>query len=83
MAALATKFDPINYARQLRQAGVSQEQADIQAQTIELVINDIITNQEIVTKKDIAELKLELIKWILGTGVATILSLVSIIKFIH
>lgn len=81
------RFDPIEYAKQLRNAGVTQEQADIQAQTIETVINDIVTNQELVTKndlkKDLAELKLELIKWVLGTGVATVVALAGIIKFIH
>lgn len=81
------RFDPIGYARQLRHVGVSQEQADIQAQTIELVINDIVRNQDLVTKndlkKDLAGLKFELIKWILGNGVGTILALIGIIKFIH
>lgn len=87
MTALMVKFDPIEYAKQLRNAGVSQEQADIQAQTIETLISDITNNQELVTKndlkKDLAEMKLELIKWTLGTGVATVLALTGLIKFIH
>jgi hypothetical protein len=84
MTIRAMKFDPIQYARQLRDAGVSQEQADIQAQTIELVISDMVNNQDLVTKKDLdtrlAELKLELIKWILGTGVATVMALAALLK---
>ena len=41
MDALTTRFDPIDYAKQLRSIGVSQEQADVQAQTIDKVIDDI------------------------------------------
>lgn len=81
--ATAMRFDPIGYARQLRHVGVSQEQADIQAHTIDLVINDIVRNQDLATKNDLAGLKFELIKWILGNGVGTILALIGIIKFIH
>lgn len=87
MTSIMVKFDPIEYAKQLRNVGVSQEQADIQAQTIETVISDIANNQELVTKndlkKDLAEMKLELIKWILGTGVATVIALAGLIKLVH
>lgn len=87
MTVRIMKFDPIHYARQLRAAGVSQEQADVQAQAMELIISDIVTNQDLVTKKDlekvVAELKFELVKWILGAGVATIIALAGLLKFIH
>ena len=81
MNTIATRFDPIDYAKQLRSVGVSQEQADVQAQTIERVINDIASNQDLVTKRDLAELKLELIKWMLGIGVAGILAIAGLLKF--
>jgi acid phosphatase family membrane protein YuiD len=80
---MALKFDPIEYTKLLRSVGVSQDQADVQAQAIEKVINNLVESQDLVTKKDLAELKLELIKWILGTGVGTVLALVGIVKFIH
>lgn len=87
MSILAIKFDPIEYAKQLRSVGVSQEQADVQAQTIERVIDEIVTQQDLVTKtdlkKELAELKLELIKWILGTGVSTTLALFGLLKLVH
>ncbi len=83
MAVLTASFDPIEYAKQLRNVGVSQEQADVQAQTIERVINDISKNQNLVTKQDLAELKLELIKWMLGIGIAGILALAGLLKYIH
>jgi ethanolamine utilization protein EutP (predicted NTPase) len=56
-----SKFDPIEYAKQLRNVGVTQEQAEVQAQAIEKIIADITTNQELVTKRDLAELKIELV----------------------
>ena len=85
MNTLTNRFDPIDYARQLRGAGVSQEQADIQAQTIERVINDIANNQDLVTKQDLqielANLRVELIKWMLGIGVGGILAIAGMLKF--
>ncbi len=85
MATITTRFDPIDYAKQLRNAGVSQEQAEIQAQAIEHVINDIESSQNLVTNekldKTIAELKFELIKWIIGTGVASFLAIAGLLKF--
>ncbi len=87
MAGLASRFDPIEYAKQLRNAGVSQEQADIQAQAIETVINDIVSNQELVTKSDLLvalkELEIKLIKWVIGTGIAGVLAIAGLIKYIH
>ncbi len=96
--AFSSRFDPIEYAKQLRGVGVSQEQADIQAQTMEKVISDVLDNQDLATKKDlgelkteikndlrtvVAELKVDLIKWILGTGIAAVVALVSILKYVH
>lgn len=81
MNTFSTKFDPIEYAKQLRNAGVSQEQADIQAQAIEKVISDIADNQDLVTKRDLAELKLELIKWMLSIGIGGILAIAGLLKY--
>lgn len=83
MTTLTMTFDPIEYAKQLRNVGVSQEQADVQAQTIEKVINDVTKNYNLVTKQDLAELKLELIKWILGVGIAGVLAMAGLLKYIH
>ena len=99
-AATFNRFDPIEYAKQLRSVGVSQEQADIQAQTIERVIVDVLqqskqeskelfNSKELATKgdilrlekeieivrKEIAEVKNSLIKWVLGTGFIAVATL--------
>jgi hypothetical protein len=45
MSALAMRhFNSIDYLRQLRDAGVSQVQAEVQAQTLEQIVNDIDNN---------------------------------------
>lgn len=56
------------------------------------------TNQDLVTKNDLnsglketelrlqkemINIKVELIKWVLGTGVATVLALAGLLKYIH
>lgn len=48
----------------------------MQAQAVETVINDIVSNQELVTK-------LELIKLRIGTGIAGVLAIAGLIKYIH
>ncbi len=100
MVAIAITFDPIEYSKQMRNAGFNQEQAEIQAQTIEKIIHDITTttSQDLVTKSDLKtslkemelqlqkemmNIKIELIKWVLGTGVATILAIAGLLKYIH
>lgn len=55
----------------------------MQAQVVETMINDIVSNQELVIKRDLAELKLELIKWVIGTGIAGVLAIAGLIKYIH
>lgn len=81
------QFDPIEYAQQLRGVGVSFEQADIQAQAFEKVINDVTNNHDLATKKDLSELKLELIKWllkiVLGTGFTMLIAIAGMLKYMR
>ena len=62
------RFDPIEYARQLRQNGFSQEQADIQAQAMIHLKEEIIADakqeldgRELVNKTDLLLTKTELL----------------------
>lgn len=59
----------------------------MQAQVIETVINDIVTNQELVTKSELLlalkELEIKLRKWVIGTGIAGVLAIAGLIKYIH
>ncbi len=40
-------------------------------------------SQNLVTKQDLAELKLELIKWMLGIGIAGVLTIAGLLTYIH
>ena len=58
------KFDAVEYIRKLRNAGVSQEAAEVQAQEIDIVIqtvleqtNQALYNKELATKGDIEVVK--------------------------
>ena len=66
----------------------------MQAKTLEKLRDDLISNQSIVTKKDLevelAKIQLEianvhknLILWMLGTGVGGVIAMASIIKYFH
>lgn len=92
MVTLTAKFDPVDYIREAKKTGFSQELAEFTAQTIEKIIIDISNNQDLVTKQDllltkqelqleIAKLRNELIKWLAGTGVAEILAIAGLLKF--
>ena len=105
MTTIAAKFDLIEYTKQLCSVGVSQEQANVQAQAIEKAIEAAVAitkeevksdefatkrdlnNLELVLKKDLelldqkfklemASLRTDLIKWILGVGISA--SIISI-----
>ncbi len=83
MTAFTASFDPIEYTRQLRSVGVSQEQADVQAQAFERVIQDVTKNRNLTTRQDLAELKFELIKWMLGIGVGGVLAMAGLLKYVR
>ncbi len=53
MSALA--FDPLAYAKKLKSAGFTEQQAEVQAEILAEVISD-----QLATKKDIEELKLQM-----------------------
>jgi len=54
---------------------------------IEMIINDITTNQELVTKSDLLvalkELEIKLIKWVIRTRIAGVLAIAGLLKYIH
>lgn len=61
------RFDVVEYIKKLRNAGVSQEIAEVQAQEMEHVIESVleqaknaIDNKELATKHDIKELELKI-----------------------
>ncbi|MES2141311.1 MAG: hypothetical protein V4471_00245 [Pseudomonadota bacterium] len=89
----AAAFDTLTYANKLKKAGVPKEQAETHAQLLsEVIINRIITPQYLDTKLaevnakidiKIAELRAELIRWVLGAAIAQTSIVLSCLKLIH
>ena len=68
-----SRFDVVEYIKKLRNAGASQELAEVQAQEIEHIISDVLTqskqeimavinSKELATKGDLREIELRLQK---------------------
>lgn len=107
----AITFDTLIYSKKLREAGIPEKAAEIQAETLKEVIENTYKDIEagLATKKDlkdsentllkeikateavlrnelelkIAQVKAELVKWVLGVSVAQAAIIVSCIKLIH
>jgi hypothetical protein len=80
-----TDFDTVEYIRKLRNAGATQEVAEVQAQEMEHFAHNIVKqtniafdNKDIVTKGDLDKVKLELQREIAEASGKTILWVSSI-----
>ncbi len=69
-------FDTHAYIKRMKAVGFTEEQAEVQAETVADLINE-----RLVTKADldlrIAELKTELVKWMLGIALGQVALLVT------
>ncbi|MBC2695037.1 MAG: DUF1640 domain-containing protein [Desulfobacteraceae bacterium] len=70
-------FDTLAYAKKLKAAGVPDEQAEIQAEALKDIINT-----ELVTKRDLTEAKIEIIKWVAGMLVAQAAIVATLVKLL-
>ncbi len=89
----------VQYIHELKKAGFTDQQAEVQAKEMESVIievrkeikeeiNSDIGNKNLATKDDLKNLEIRLIKWVVATSVvtigATIGTLLTIVKlFVH
>lgn len=79
---IAATFDTLKYAKQLKEAGVPEKQAEIQAEALkEVVDNNLATKQDIIDlKHDIKDLEYKLTIRMGAFAVAIITILAAIIK---
>ena len=74
-------FDTLKFVEKLEKAGVPREQAKAEAEALAEVLDS--GAQELVTKKDLvialAELKADLMKWVIGLALAQVGLLVGIL----
>lgn len=75
----AAIFDTHAYVKRMRAVGFTEEQAEVQAETVADLINE-----RLVAKADldlrIAELKTELVKWMLGIAAGQVALLITLSK---
>lgn len=86
-------FDTLQYANKLKAAGVPDKQAEVQAEAMAEIVEDKLTSKKDLKESEanikaefnlkMAELKAELIKWVLGVSVAQAAIIISCMKFIH
>jgi folate-dependent phosphoribosylglycinamide formyltransferase PurN len=82
-------FDTLAYSKKLRSAGFTEQQAEVaakaQKETIEIVMSEIETRHlnEMATKLDLAEVKADLIRWVVAAGfLQTVLIAALLLKLI-
>ncbi len=70
-------FDTLAYAKKLKTVGFTEEQAEIQVEALA----DVVRNN-LVTKADLAEAKIEIIKWVAGMLVAQAAIVATLVKLL-
>ena len=70
-------FDTLSYSKKLKAAGFTEQQAEIQAETLKEILGT-----ELTTKKDLAETKVEIIKWVAGMLVAQAAIVATLVKLL-
>jgi len=87
-------FDTLKFANQLKAAGVPADHAEAEAkalsEVLETNLNDLVTNKDMdarlqktesVLRQEMANLKFELLKWIIGLAVAQAGLIIGLLKF--
>jgi len=88
-------FDTLAYVKKLKAAGVPETQAEVQAETFAEIIEDRIATKhdilmlkqdlkelELTLKRDIANIKAEIIKWVAGMLVAQAAIVATLVKLL-
>ena len=64
----ALTLDTLQFVQRLKKAGMQSNEAEAIAEVIAESVRGVQTNTDIATKRDIAETKAELIKWVVSVG---------------
>jgi hypothetical protein len=71
-------FDTLKFVERLKAAGIPEAQAKAMAEAQQEALSESVATQ-LATKIDLAELRLDVIKWIVGLALAQISLLVGIL----
>lgn len=81
----AITFDTLEFSKTLQNAGIAQEHADAMATAQRKAMQEMVSAQELVTKKDLkialAETKHELLQWVMGIALAQTALIIAVIAF--
>jgi hypothetical protein len=77
-------FDTLNFAKKLKEAGFSDQQAEIQAQALVQALAEHHERQkeELATKRDLAEAKSDIVKWVAGLLLAQAAIIAALVKLL-
>ncbi len=77
-------FDTLAYSKRLRDAGFSEQQAFAEAEALRDALEEVAKTKDYATKNDLADLKFELIKWMIGLFFAQCALVIGILfKIVH
>lgn len=68
-------FDTLKFANRLKSAGVPPAQAEAEAEALA----EALSSSDIATKADLIELKMDIVKWMIGLALAQIGLLIGIL----
>jgi hypothetical protein len=80
-AMSTTTFDTLGYFEKLKAAGVPEAQAKVQADTLREIIDDRLVTKEHLEVK-LAELKHDLLRWMIGIAAGQLALIVALFAFI-
>lgn len=78
----AVTFDTLKFVKTLEAAGVEPKQAEAIADAQREAFAELVSVSDLVTKHDLAEMKFDLLKWIVGLALAQTGLVVGLIKLI-
>lgn len=70
-------FDTYEYVKKLKSVGVTEQQAEVQAEALKNVIE-----HELTTKRDLKELEIRLIRWVTGVALAQVAVIGALLKLL-
>lgn len=79
----AASFDTLAAAEALQAGGFTSEQAKALVEVQRKALADFESNRELATKKDLLELKADLIRWVVGSSLALAAFLVAVMAWLR
>jgi Arc/MetJ family transcription regulator len=76
-------FDTLKYANRLKTAGVPEKQVEAEAEALAEVMAEAVKASDLTTKKDLHEMELRIVKWVIALALAQIGLLVGILMKSH